>query len=212
MKEYSCIGCHLYFPEDELREGKFCITCFVQVIRRYAGIPSRFLKASLSDLDFLGKEKLNQLFRGFYVHGPVGSGKTHAVCALANYFIEQGKCRVLFKEYVQLMREVKATFDGGEESESSIAKRLQRAPVLIIDDMGGLNSDKQSEYWVRFMEDVINYRYNEFQTKDLRTFITSNKSLDQLAKDFDDRIASRIRGMCYYFLMPGKDRRINEFK
>ena len=42
---------------------------------------------------------------------------------------------------------------------------------------------------------------------DRLTFITSNIPMSEIAKEYDERVASRLRQMCNYFELTGKDRR-----
>ena len=42
---------------------------------------------------------------------------------------------------------------------------------------------------------------------DRLTFITSNIPMSEIANEYDERVASRIRQMCNYFELTGKDRR-----
>ena len=50
-------------------------------------------------------------------------------------------------------------------------------------------------------------RYRE----ELRTIITSNLSIEEIQEKLDDRIASRIVGMCRVCILQGRDRRVKDW-
>lgn len=83
--------------------------------------------------------------------------------------------------------------------------RLASVPVLVVDDLG---VQKDSEHALTVLYEIFDRR-----DMDLRhgLIITSNLSMkDMAAKMGDDRIPSRIAGMCDVIELKGKDRRISK--
>ena len=71
----------------------------------------------------------------------------------------------------------------------------------MLDDLG---VDKTSEGSLQTLYTIIDRKYRE----EKQTLITSNLTLDEIAEEVGDRIASRIAGMCKVVEIKGKDRRL----
>lgn len=126
---------------------------------------------------------------GLYIFGSVkGSGKTHMIAAIANEIIRKKRKSVKFATSLQILSEIKATWDIKDKAESKLLSDLSRVPVLIIDDFGTENVKD----WVqeRFYQ-IINERYMNRKI----TMFTSNYSLESI--DYDERITNRIKERCY---------------
>ena len=133
---------------------------------------------------------------GLFIHGTVGTGKTHVAAAI---------CRNL-EHYVgttapKLMLKLKDSFNNEHVNETEIIKNYGSYPMLVLDDLG---VEKSSEYVIQSLYLIIDQRYRDMRS----TVITSNLSLTELAQKLDDRIASRIAGMCKIIKLEGKDRRL----
>ena len=78
--------------------------------------------------------------------------------------------------------------------------------LLIIDDLGteSLNSMKLSELF-----SIINTRILNLNKKSTKTIISTNLSINDIFKNYEERIGSRIAGYydIYYFF--GEDLRFN---
>ena len=67
-----------------------------------------------------------------------------------------------------------------------------------------LGTEKYSEWVEETLYLLIDRRYSNMR----KTFISSNLNLDGVAQHLNDRISSRIAGMCEVLKMEGKDRRL----
>ena len=67
------------------------------------------------------------------------------------------------------------------------------------------NFGQTQVYLVDYAERIIPY-----EDDDVSDFISSNLTLDQIAARLDDRVASRIAGMCEVIRLQGKDRRLRK--
>jgi DNA replication protein DnaC len=187
------------------------------------GVPKRFLSAAMTDFD----AKHQKQFRtdtGLYLYGPRGCGKTHAMAALMRkeildtepnafigqngetYFYESSSFP-FFISVSELLLKIRETFgrryfdaESTLNSEGEIHDKYSKWTVLFLDDLG---AEKASDWSIATLYLLINRRYEN----ELRTVISSNLSLDELADRLDDRISSRIAGMCEVIEMTGKDRR-----
>lgn len=162
------------------------------------GIPRRYLKARLSPPVDPGND--------YYIHGPVGSGKTYYLCGLLRE--QDGLNDCLFVTFDDMLENLKKGFnykttDGdGEEVIDSVLSRYKEVPVLALDDIGaGLVTD-----WSKaVLYQIINHRYNQL----LRTYVSSNFSIVELGTIFDFRVASRLGQMCEVVILE-KDQRLSE--
>ena len=120
---------------------------------------------------------------------------------------------VLFASVPDLLMDIRDSFGTGRTAE--ILRTVQRAPCLVLDDLG---AERMSEWVGEQVFAILNYRSNH----ELQTIITSNYGLTALAermtaaakgKDSSDdvqsqRILSRICGMCYIVEVGGGDYRM----
>jgi len=74
--------------------------------------------------------------------------------------------------------------------------------VLFLDDLG---AEKMTDFVRQSLYAIINYR----EQHELPTIITSNYNLSNISGKIDDRIASRIAGMCEVIEIKGNDRRLS---
>lgn len=126
-----------------------------------------------------------------YVGGQRGSGKTH-LCVAAAVKLSK-KHNVQYFVWEENADELTSTSYTGEEERKKKLALIRNAEVLYIDDFFRKSEVPKAELKLAF--EIINYRYN----KNLRTIITSEKSLQELYTDLDSAIAGRIAEMCGKF-------------
>lgn len=132
-----------------------------------------------------------------YLWGPAGSGKTHLSGAIA-----RGVRGAEMIKSTSLVRWFRLRDPREEERE---IERLAEVPVLVVDDLG---VQKDSEHALAILYEILDRRDMNLRHG---LVITSNLPLDMLAKKMgDDRITSRIAGMCRIVKVGGKDRRIEK--
>ena len=131
---------------------------------------------------------------GAFLTGSVGSGKTTRAFCMAKTLVKQRKGYVTRVTVPELMANLK-DFDRGSAKEK--VGKLQHADILILDDLG---AEKSSDFTYENLFEIINFRAENLKY----TIITSNKALSEL----DDRIASRIVGLCELIKMNGEDLRL----
>lgn len=173
--------------------------------RKFASIPEAFKDMRLSNFstakyentdqlrDTIGvikywTESMEQMIEdgtGLYIYSATkGSGKTRMAASIGNEIIEELGLPVKFVTSIQILNEIKKSWDEGTESD--LLYQLSNVKVLIIDDFG----TEAVKDWIseRFYH-IINERYINKRA----TIFTSNCSLADL--EYDDRITNRILEM-----------------
>lgn len=133
--------------------------------------------------------------------GTPGIGKTFLSGCIANELLNKGYT-VLYQTAPVLLDRIFEYKYNNKETSKELYDNLFNVNLLIIDDLGteNLTSAKFSELFT-----IINSRLLNPQTK---TIISTNLSLENLAKNYDDRILSRLIGnfnICKFF---GEDLRL----
>jgi DNA replication protein DnaC len=162
-------------------------------------------KAHLRKLPAILRERFIRLedWKGIFMFGSVGCGKTFAACAFARYFALKSRS-VMFTTYDDLCLEVRSSFSD-LASELVVIKKYRQPEKLFIDDLGTAVSvgSQESNFAVRLLYDVLDWRIKNLKA----TFFTSNKSPEEIASSFDERIASRLYQACEIVPVKGADKR-----
>lgn len=141
--------------------------------------------------------------KGLYLYSmKKGSGKTRMAASIANELMNNHNCIVKFASSIQIINEIKATWDNDRGiSESKLLEYLSDTEILIIDDFG----TESVKDWIgeRFYS-IINGRYVDNKI----TIFTSNMSIEDL--QYDDRITNRIKERNY--LIPFPEESVRELK
>lgn len=189
----------------------------IQDILRKCGVPKRYLSARLEDF----KPELRSRAGSVFLTGLRGVGKTHyAVALLRDYLLNAeprghvknpfyghgfGLPDAAFITAPELLLAIRDSFrDNSERTEKEIIDQYADSDCLILDDLG---AEKTSKYSLQTLYTLLDRRYRE----ERQTVITSDLSLDALAKKLDDRIASRIAGLCKVLTLRGLDKRVIKY-
>jgi len=139
------------------------------------------------------------------LYGQPGRGKTHAMAAMAfDYFVAGFSIKYMTFEWFALqVRDVFRPNSG--LSEAMMIQPLCDADVLFLDDVGTTVSSEgqETDFSLRLLLVVLDTRIKNC----LPTYITANKTVEQLRDTFDDRIASRLLEACTVVKLTGEDRR-----
>ena len=137
--------------------------------------------------------------------GNTGLGKTFMSNCIANELLQKGKS-VLYQTAPVLLETIinNKMSKNKTPSQDLFYKNVLEADLLIIDDLGteSLNSMKLSELFT-----ILNTRLLNLNSKVTKTIISTNLSIDNMFKTYEERIGSRIAGYydIYYFF--GEDLR-----
>ena len=141
--------------------------------------------------------------------GDPGLGKTFLSNCIAKELLENGK-NVIYQTSARLLDMVmdyKMRFDRGDNFKEAEYNKLFEVKLLIIDDLG---TEPQNPARLAELFTIINTRLLTQKTKLTRTMLSTNLSLEELNRFYDDRLMSRILGefdICKFF---GEDIRIKK--
>ena len=152
-------------------------------------IPKQYLAAKLDDHEYgpVLLEWLDDPEGGLItLTGPPGTGKTHMLYAVMKRLRHNNRPYQLLTapEFCQNAR-MYAMADGQERYWTKHLREQQGH--ILLDDLG---AEKTTDFVLQELYMLISYR--ELWDKPL--LITTNLSLDDIAKKLDDRIASRLAG------------------
>ena len=133
--------------------------------------------------------------QGLLFYGGVGTGKTFAAACIANHLLNQ-RMPVIMTSFVKLLE----SMQGFSEDDSALIARLNRAKLLIIDDLG---AERSTDYALEKVYDIVDSRYRA----KLPIILTTNLSMTELKESTDiryTRIYDRIFEMCYPMQFKGQ--------
>lgn len=170
-------------------------------------IPERFWPADLGHLPEALVKRIEGLAddRGLLFWGPQGAGKTFAAAAAAKHRWAGGY-DIAWQPFEELLLRLRDTYRGDGRSEWQVIEPLCLVDTLVMDDVGvTVSADRQeSDFSLRTFLVLLDHRLAHCR----QTFITSNKSIEDLGKSFDSRIASRLCQACDIVKIAGSDRRL----
>lgn len=170
-------------------------------------IPTRFMDAALSDLPDALVEKFLSLAedRGLLLWGEPGRGKSHSLAAFARHYYSEG-WDIARISYEMLCLQIRDTYKPGTaQTELDVIKPLVEADKLFLEDVGVTVSigQQESDFSLRTFLVLLDQRLEQCRA----TFVTTNKSIEELSRSFDQRIASRLQQACEIVQLTGDDRR-----
>jgi DNA replication protein DnaC len=175
-------------------------------------IPELFRAARLEHLSRPLQTKIKELpsSKGLFLWGSPGVGKSYAMAAIMRHLIFRGG-NVTRVAYEMLCLEIRDTYKpGSTKTELGVINPLIQAGNVFVEDLGTTVScgAQESDFSLRTFLVLLDKRLENCKA----TFITSNRSVEQLAKSFDQRIASRLQQACEVVHLTGEDRRTQAAK
>ena len=171
-------------------------------------IPIRYQNAKWEDVPPAIQqafENLRKGGKGIYLHGAVGTGKTHICYAIKQHYDDEKTWRYLqMWNVVDLMHEIRSDFDRSPYDKRRPEEGLtdpERRKILILDDIG---AEKATDFVAETLYRIVNHRY----INQLPTIFTSNCTVQELADKIGERSTSRIVEMCEIIELTGGDRRL----
>lgn len=172
----------------EVNKEKFRASISPRVnIENIKKIAEQFIK------NFDNPEEKNLLFIG-----NTGLGKTFLSNCIASELLKKEKT-VLYQSSSSMLDSILDYKFGKEDSSDNIYNNILNVDLLIIDDLGteNINALKFAELF-----NIINSRLLNQNQKITKTIISTNLSIDNLFKNYDERIVSRLVGyynICRFF-------------
>lgn len=142
-------------------------------------------------------------------YGVTGAGKTHLAGAIINVLIEKG-FRVVYYFAPGLIQNIEKKKFFNDEISSDVFVTTDQddafsCDLLVLDDLG-------AEFITRFSKSVIYSILDARAMRKLPTIITSNFSINDLERKYDNGIMSRIVGNFRQFMFVGSDIRQAKLK
>lgn len=139
--------------------------------------------------------------QGLLFWGNVGTGKSFAAACIANYLLEH-QVPVMMTSFVKLLEAVQSA----KSDESDIIRRLNRAKLVIFDDLG---AERSTDYALEKVYNIVDSRYRA----GLPMILTSNLTLTEMQEETDIRymrIYDRVFETCYPMQFTGPSLRKQE--
>ncbi len=136
-------------------------------------------------------ENFPEMYRqnqGMLFWGGVGTGKSYTAAAIANELMERLN-PVIMTSFVKLLQDMQ----GFDSDDGAYMNRLNRAKLLIIDDLG---AERGTDFALEKVYDIIDSRYRSGKP----AIFTTNLTMRQMKECTDiryNRIYDRIFEMCY---------------
>jgi len=148
---------------------------------------------------------------GMYLHGEVGTGKTHLMACIVNDLIDKDQ-DCLVTSFIEINKEIKATFNG-QGTQSEVIDKYAKVDYLFIDDFGTEIVQKNSTdtFMQEIIYDIINLRYNNL----VPTIYTSNNSMNSLINDkgmYKKTIDRVFETSIYIIELMGKSERVKKYE
>ena len=185
-ENFSTFDISLYSTEINKEKFKASISPRVN-IENIKKIAEHFIN------NFDNPEEKNLLFIG-----NTGLGKTFLSNCIAAELLKKEKT-VLYQSSSSMLDSILDYKFGKEDSSDNIYNNILNVDLLIIDDLGteNINALKFAELF-----NIINSRLLNQNHKITKTIISTNLSIDNLFKNYDERIVSRLVGyynICRFF-------------
>lgn len=126
--------------------------------------------------------------QGLLLWGDVGTGKTFAAACIANYLLER-RIPVVMTSFVKLL----TSMQGFREDEDKLITQLNRAKLLVIDDLG---AERGTDFALEKVYNIVDSRYRAKKP----VILTTNLTLKEMKEATDirySRIYDRIFEVCY---------------
>lgn len=176
-----------------------------------AGIPPRFLNASLQDFAAGTAEQQTAMavlrqFQETYGQAPsslifsgnLGVGKTHAAAALVTAWLRSGRT-AHFCSAMDLVRTIRDTW-GTHTSERSVLKKYTEVGLLAIDEVGQQSGTPTER---AILGDAINARYEHLRP----TIVVGNLTIEEFNAFLGERAMDRFREGGRMLVFPWASRR-----
>ena len=133
-----------------------------------------------------------------YLYGKCGTGKTHLAYASAKAHALKGLETIITTP----MRLVDSFRTKSETEKEDRFQDFSECDFLLIDDLG---ISKHTDFAIEILNEILNRRMLQLKNG---LVVTSNLSLEHLANKIDDRVPSRLAGLCKVMEIEGEDFRI----
>jgi len=177
-----------------------CREIFYQQLyqKRLLVMPKKFRSIDCDNRNMVIQGRDHSLF----ITGRPGVGKTVLMAGIVKELLKKNNNKVKWISYPEFIMTLQSQFKKENGSPYDMAESIADFEgTLCIDDIG-------AEKMTAFVQQITYYVINHREQEMLHTVITSNYSLQEIDNQIDERVSSRIAGMCKIIKMTGKDRRL----
>lgn len=162
-------------------------------------------KAEVKEIAFSIFDSKRRTKRGVCFIGPVGTGKTQWATLMAKRYVRKGwqsvaMCRL--PRFLDRARDQYNRHFDGRESIEEMLKYYLNEQFLVFDDMG-VRQGEATSFEQNILYRLIDERH--FIAHKTYTVITTNRPLEEMDRDIDERVRSRIMEMCHVVHLDGPD-------
>ena len=138
--------------------------------------------------------------------GSTGLGKTYMSNCIANEILKKGKTVLYQTAPVLLETIIDNKFNKYKNQKTDeFYKNILNVDLLIIDDLG---TESANSLTISELFTIINTRILNQNSKVTKTIISTNLSIEQIFKTYEERIGSRIAGYYNIYHFFGDDLRL----
>lgn len=202
-KTRNCRCDRIRIEEKEREEKKRADLSIMQRIQKQSLMDVKFRSVSFDTLQLTQHNQRNlKLCRsyarrfeemlgksqGLLLWGNVGTGKSFAAAAIANFLLNQ-QIPVVMTSFVKIVEDIQQK----KINENDLFNSLSCAKLVVFDDFG---AERKTEFATEIVYNAIDDRYR----KKLPMIITTNKTLPEMQEETDpkySRIYDRIFEVCY---------------
>ncbi|MDD6084998.1 MAG: ATP-binding protein [Oscillospiraceae bacterium] len=128
--------------------------------------------------------------------GRTGLGKTHLSLSIASEIISKGYS-VIYDSIINLLSKIEREHFG-RDTETDTLSVIFDTDLLILDDLG---TEFDTQFNVSAVYNIIDTRIN----RNLPTIVSTNLSMEQIRKKYEERIVSRLFASYRYLEFKGED-------
>lgn len=151
-------------------------------------IPPRYAKWSLDDYPEKVRDRISGWLDGpawsLYIFGGLGTRKTSLAAAIVKHFRRHREHGVQGTTFTPIEKMIH--YSNIFEEEAWYLRQCAEAPLWVLDDLGG---GMRTEWRTDQMMRILRHRYDH----NMKTVITGNLSLDDVATKINERLADRLR-------------------
>jgi DNA replication protein DnaC len=137
--------------------------------------------------------------------GEYGTGKTFLATAIFKHMLWNADTNAaMWRKFYDFIREVQSSYSqAADETVRRVLRRYQSTPLLLLDDVGDLTIQEQTEDRRRLLYEVLDKRNDQM----LPTILTSNLSPARFKEQFGERTLERVLEMAALYRMDGRNYR-----
>lgn len=139
--------------------------------------------------------------------GDHGTGKTWLGTAAFKHMLwHADTTNAIWAKFYEFIREVQSTYSAAAQNTVRyVLRKYQGTPILLLDDVGNLTIEEQTEDRRRLLYEVLDKRNDKM----LPTILTSNLSPSRFQEQFGERTLERVIEMAAMYRMEGRNYRKN---